>query len=392
MTATNAVMGTPRYMAPEQLDARECDARTDLRAQFQRKWNMPIGRTVRVLAIALCFRTGMCVAQSAKPPQPLPGRVTLGRVLSWLPADTEVVFGASGPFLFPDFAAIPAPSSGELSPAELALRTQFNLPLSLFQLNNGGLSKPLKDKKVALVIEGSRHFRPSPVRGAMRYEGCAIVVMESGTQVDGDAFMKSTASSARRFEEIAGLPVATFEELTYKGVWTTFVAFPRKEVVAVATDLAYLRTVLTRLNGITGPRALPDSLPEWKYLNTRAPVWGIRHYDRSQARLDPTSPFQDPSAANFFDPRAGGVTFYFEPFERKQALITYLSANDNYRSVLMGYLNMADADAGSRGEFQIHFRQPDPGALQGSVSLSPAEALYRLLVGLAAMLGHAASF
>jgi hypothetical protein len=53
---------------------------------------------------------------------------------------------------------------------------------------------------------------------------------------------------------------------------------------------------------------------------------------------------------------------------------------------------MADADAAPRGEFQIHFRQPGPGAMQGSVSLSPAEALYRLLFGLAAMLGHAASF
>jgi len=219
----------------------------------------------------------------------------------------------------------------------------------------------------------------------MRYEGCAILVMESGTQVDGDAFMRNTASSAKRFEKIAGVSVAAFEELTENGVWTTFVAFPRKDVVAIATDLAYLRTVLTRLNGTPGPRALPDSLPEWKYLNTRAPVWGIRHYDKSQVRLDPTSPFENS------DPRAVGVTFYFERFERKQALITYLSANEDYRSVLIGHLSMADADAAPQGEFQIHFRQPGPGALQGSVSLSPAEALYRLLFGLAAMLGHAAS-
>ena len=350
-----------------------------------------MGRTVRVLAIAVWFGTGICVAQSAaKQPQPVPPQATLGRVLSWLPADTEVVIGASGPFAFPDLAAIPAPSSGELSSAELALRTQFNLPLALFQLNNGGLRESLKDKRVALAIEGARHFRRPPVGGAMRYEGCAIVVMESSTQVDGDVFMKSTASSAKRFEKIAGLSVAAFEELKENGVWTTFVAFPRKDVVAIATDLAYLRTVLTRLNGTPGPRALPDSLPEWKYVNTRAPVWGIRHYDKSQARLDPTSPFQDPRAANF-DLRAVGVTFYFEPFERKQALITYLSATEDYRSVLLDQLSMADADAAPRGEFQIHFRQPGPGAMQGSVSLSPAEALYRLLFGLAAMVGHGAS-
>jgi hypothetical protein len=372
-------MGSAKGAARPAIRIRNCFAPRSVLREFLR-------RTVPALVIAVWFCKGMCVAQStAKQPRPVPRQVTLGRVLSWLPADTEVVIGASGPFPFPDLAAIPAPSSGELSPAELALRTQFNFPLSLFQLNNGGLRESLKDKRVALAIEGSRHFRPPPVGGAMRYEGCAIVLMESGAQVDGDAFMKSAASSARRFEKIAGLSVAAFEELKENGVWTTFVAFPRKDVVAVASDLAYLRTVLTRLNGTPGPRALPDSLPEWKYLNTRAPVWGIRHYDKSQARLDPTSPFRDT------DPRAVGVTFYFEPFERKQVLITYLSATEDYRSVLLDHLSMADADAAPRGEFQIHFRQPGPGALQGSVSLSPAEALYRLLFGLAAMLGHSAS-
>jgi len=351
-----------------------------------------MARTVRILVIVTWLRTGMCVAQSAaKQPQPLPRQVTLGSVLSWLPADTEVVIGASGPFPFPDLAAIPDPSSGELSRAELALRTQSNLPLSLFQLRNGGLRESLKDKQVALAVEGSRHFRPPPVGGAMRYEGCAIVVMQGRTPVDVDAFMNSTVSLAKRFEKIAGQSVAVFEELTGNGVWTTFVAFPRKDIVAIATDLSYLRTVLTRLNGTPGPRALPDSLPEWKYVNTRAPVWGIRHYDKSQARLDPTSPFQDPAAASFPDPRAVGVTFYFEPFERRQALITYLSATEDYRSLLLDYLSMADADAASQGEFRIRFRQAGPGALQGLVSLTPAEALYRLLFGLAGMLGHAAS-
>ena len=57
----------------------------------------------------------------------------------------------------------------------------------------------------------------------------------------------------------------------------------------------------------------------------------------------------------------------------------------------MGYLSMADANAPSPGEFRIHFRQTGAGALQGLVSLTPAVALYRLLFGLEAMLGHAAS-
>src|SRR5947209_1051641 len=110
-------------------------------------------RSALALAFAVWFCTNICAAQQA------PRRVTVSQVLSWLPADTEAVIGASGPFLFPDLAAISAPTSGELSTTELAVRTQFNLPLFLFQFKNGGLKESLKNKKVALAIEGSRHFR-----------------------------------------------------------------------------------------------------------------------------------------------------------------------------------------------------------------------------------------
>src|SRR5262249_55216673 len=154
----------------------------------------------------------------------------------------------------------------------------------------------LKDNKVALAIEGSRHFRPPTALGTMRYEGCGIVVLESGTGVDGESFMKNGAVSAKRLDKIGAVSVAVFQEQSEGDVWTTFVAFPRRNVVTIATDFAYLRTVLGRLSGTPGPRALPDSLPEWKYVNMSAPVWGVRHYDRTQAQLDPTSPLRDRNA------------------------------------------------------------------------------------------------
>jgi hypothetical protein len=237
-----------------------------------------------------------------------------------------------------------------------------SLPLALFGLKNGILQKALKDRVVSFAVEGSRRFRPPTGLGGMLYEGCAIAVLGSATTLDRDSFMKSAASSATRFEEIAGVRTAVFEERLEEDVWMIFVAFPRSNIVLAATNEDYLRTVLERMGGNTGPRALPEALPEWKYVNTRAPLWGLRHYQTLEAGLDPTSPFSGQS--EFGDDLAAGLTFSFEPAVRRIATVTYLSANKNSRQFLQGYLGVEDADSASPREFQIHFSQLAPGALE----------------------------
>jgi hypothetical protein len=159
--------------------------------------------------------------------------------------------------------------------------------------------------------------------------------------------------------------------------------------VLVATDANYLHAVLARMRGASGPRALPETLPEWKYVNTRAPAWGLRHYQRQEASLDPTSPFGGQHAANVPDDLAVGLAFWFEPVVRKMATVTYLSANKNASQILQSYVSMADAESASPREFQTRLRRPTPGVIEGSVTLTLTEALDRLLFGLFAMLGHA---
>ena len=60
--------------------------------------------------------------------------------------------------------------------------------------------------------------------------------------------------------------------------------------------------------GKKGNRALPDDLPEWKYVNTDLQFWGIRHFDRTQAKLDPSSPFGGQKSANDADGQAIHLT------------------------------------------------------------------------------------
>jgi hypothetical protein len=128
----------------------------------------------------------------------------------------------------------------------------------------------LKGKKVASVVEGSRAFRPPAALGEMVYEGCEIAVFDSHATLHGDSFIKDAAASAVRFERIYGLAIAVFEEPSEDDIWTTFVSFPRTNVMLVASNMDYLRSVLAKMQHAGRPVALPESLPEWKYVKTRS--------------------------------------------------------------------------------------------------------------------------
>jgi len=323
-------------------------------------------------------------------PQSDAALVTLNNVLSWLPEDTETILGANGPFPLPDFSALNNYSVQlpELPVAELEVRIRA-IPLGLFAMKNGGLQKAMSGKVVSFAIEGARHFRPPARLGEMRYEGCEIIVLDSTANAERDSFMKNSPSAAVRGDEIAGIHVMVFEEKLEADVWTTFVAFARPNVVIIASDDAYLRTVLIRMNRPSGSRSLPDALPEWKYVKTDSPAWGVRHYQKSQAGLDPTSPFAGQAAANAPDAGAVGVAFRFDAAARRSASVTYLSASANARQILTGFLGAADAPDASPREFQIRLNQPTPNAIEGTVSLSSPEAIFRFLFGLEALLGHA---
>jgi len=275
-----------------------------------------------------------------------------------------------------------------LSKGELEARMRW-MTLGLLGFDNGGLEKFIKDKAVAMAMEGSRMFRAPADLGEMLYEGCLIVVFGGAAKIDADAFFKNAARSAKRIDSVEGSNVAVFEEMSEDDVWTTLVAFPRRNILLVATDLEYLRTVLARMHGATGARALPETLPEWKYVNKNAPVWGVRHYERRQAELDPSSPFEQEAES---DNSAVGVAFWLAPVSQRMATVNYLSGNANARQILQDRLGLEDSATASPREFQVRLRQPAIGVIEGAIPLSETEAFYHLLLGLDAMIGHGVYF
>lgn len=312
----------------------------------------------------------------------------LARVISWLPADTETITVARGPFV------LAAKSVGQnegkdraISDKELAGNFE-DLPLALLQFKNGLLAKHLEGKTINLALEGARHFRPPARLGEMPFEGCAIAVFADNVANEVASFTKDAQSSALKLERIEDQDVQVFQEKLEQDTWTTYVAFPNEHVILVASGRNYLAEVLARLRGKIGQRALPSDLPEWKYVNTSARFWGVRHYDIGQAKFDPSSPYGGRKSANFPDEQAVGLTFAFDPQGGKSATVTYLSRDLRIGAKpsdsLLGMANSPEA----RG-LDIKYRELSPGVAQGSYSLEHLQAEQFFLFVLVDALGHA---
>jgi hypothetical protein len=196
--------------------------------------------------------------------------VAASQVLSWLPANTETLLTAQGPFTLPNSQM----DYTDRKTQAQDLRQAF--PWS---------PPPRIESSCPLVVS-----RGPNELGEMPYEGCAIVIFADDLGAIPETFMKDAGKNALRIDDIESHKVAVFQEKMEQDIWTMFVVFPMKNIVIVATNRDYLSDVLTRMRAPGMTRAFPETLTEWKYVYTQAEFWGMRHFDRSQSQLDPTSP------------------------------------------------------------------------------------------------------
>jgi predicted Ser/Thr protein kinase len=96
LTASHAIMGTPAYMAPEQLEGKDCDARTDIYALGLVLREMTIGRrngATTGLPQHLAHVIDRCLAK--EPEDRWQTARDLKAELEWAPPDAERVISAS---------------------------------------------------------------------------------------------------------------------------------------------------------------------------------------------------------------------------------------------------------------------------------------------------------
>ncbi len=115
-----------------------------------------------------------------------------------------------------------------------------------------------------------------------------FVLPENSKQIAKQVIEKSEPYSVEK-QMIEGVQVFSFK----KTPWTfgsfvggTFLCSPYEGTLIVANDLNYLHEVLLRLRNKPDDRALPETNPEWKLVDTKSQFWAVRHYDQSYVPFD----------------------------------------------------------------------------------------------------------
>jgi hypothetical protein len=315
-------------------------------------------------------------AQTVSGMKPAESPLNIDTVLWWLPEDTETIFAAQGPFKL----KLQDPRSQPARSLQIILQTA-NLSVLAGSEENTRFKQVL-GRTVLLAIEGSRHFRPPSGLGSTMFDGCEIIEFKGEPGRDSET-LKRLEKLAKRKEILNGVEVFVLEEKIEEDIWTAFVASPGPNLFLAATNADYLKEVLNRRSYRGETRALPDSLPEWKYVDRSAPFWAVRHFDPQNASQDPTSPFGGRKAANIPDEQAVGVAFSFSAVADKTPAITYLSANPGATRIAREQWSVPSEGLNP----EIH--ESEPGVVLIRVPVKDDTALSSFLLELFAMFGHA---
>jgi hypothetical protein len=340
-------------------------------------------------------------------------------LLWWLPADTESVVAARGPFSFPvpkndeDEDKEQESENKKVSQSETFQEFEQQ-PLELFYSSFVDLVTPFRGSTVAFAIQGSRHFRhPLPGYEVMEFEGCSIVVFENDLGNLKDNLMQALARQVTSKQVVAETEVLVFHQKDGDAEWDEFLAVPRPNVLLVANNLPYLQEVLERMAQRKNLRALPAQLPEWRFLNPDARFWGLRHYDRTQAKEDATSPFGEDRTFDPGDQQAIGVLFALDPSNPREAVFTYFSGDEGkIRDLVIAGTSVEDAetsgvevtvrDAPGGGtvvevpeesvKHEIELRSPIPGVIERAYTLNRTTVLMYFILNMEIGLGRGMYF
>lgn len=225
---------------------------------------------IRAVAVALSLLTFASAARAQK----LSNEVS--QALNWMPPQSETLCVARGPVTLPQKG-----EKGFGSWRDWPISTPYfsisNLQLSIIAPN-------LPGRVIESSLEARANFRPPAGLGLMLYDGCGLVRLRPLQGENGAALRTRLARGAKKTIVIGGHQTSVFEEKREHDLWRVYVVVPRDNLVIMATQRAFLETVLARMaQKTTRNRAFPSSWNGWKLVDTSAPFWAVRRLDLPQS-------------------------------------------------------------------------------------------------------------
>lgn len=281
-------------------------------------------------------------------------------VLRWFPADINAVAVANGPFPLADLHDLEALLQNDDGSPEVfsddQLRKAFEIPaLAPLVKRRTRITKLLQGERVLLAVGGFRSGRPGHLA-----ESCTALVFQS--QSIRDKLLKPAAGPALTEDDIDGHGFVVFEDTAEQDDASSLViAQPRPDALVVCESLNYLKSVLARARGRQGERALPDTLPEWGYVDTHAAFWAFGHHRGSGSKEEASKSDPDNPWESIF-----GATMSFDPTSKTGKMI-YLSSDPDI------FNKIEKENSGSEMEDEdsvnITFREVEPGVVEETTAL-----------------------
>ena len=183
--------------------------------------------------------------------------------------------------------------------------------------------------------------------------------------------------------EIGGVETFVLIEKWEEQEWKFFVAFVDDKLLLVGTDVSYLLEVIERRMKRRPSSDLAKKLPELKWVNMQARYWGVRHFDRTLAATDPSSPVvARKSSVTISDTGAIGFGFYYDGVVGDPLVLRYLSVDADVG------VRLADRFGCKGQDGQGSVRKIAPNVLELSCSLNDRSLIDRVQAILFAFLGH----
>ncbi len=204
------------------------------------------------------------------------------QAIRWLPEDTESIIVARGPLkeisikeiLNPSgpFRSAGAPPPPQPDFHQLCLK-RFT---QQFSVAGGAFMRNIVRQKLRFVVAAARQFGVPVIGSGSTFEGCELIVFDNNVP---DVGVQPANHEKIGVEEMENNRVVRVDT-NWGGQdrkCSICYAKPKPNILIAATDANFVRTILQRMAKSSASSGTLLDFPEWKYVDTTAPVWGIRH-------------------------------------------------------------------------------------------------------------------